>query len=151
MDPITIIVTALATGAASGLKPAAERVIKEAYDGIKTLIQRKYGGVDVAALEKKPDSKAKQDSVAEDLTNAGAAEDGELLDRAKALIDAIETHDQATAAALGVDLAAVKAAYLNVRKVVAEGTGVKVRQGEFTGGIDIGEVQAGKVGGPRNP
>jgi hypothetical protein len=31
MDPISIIVSALASGAAAGLKPTAEKAIKEAY------------------------------------------------------------------------------------------------------------------------
>ena len=37
MDPVTIIVTALALGAAAGLKPVAEQAVKDAYAGIKTL------------------------------------------------------------------------------------------------------------------
>jgi len=151
MDPITIIVLALAAGAAAGLKPTAEQVIKDAYAGIKELIQRKYAKVDLTSLENKPESQKKRDSVAEDLTDAGAAADLELLDRANALVDAVKKYDQSTAAAIGIDLSEVKAAYLNVRKVEAEGTGVKVHKSEFTGGIDIGEVQAGNRGDPTNP
>ena len=74
MDPVSLIVTALAAGAAAGLKPTAEKIIKDAYEGIKTLIKRKYDQVDLASLEKKPQSQAKRDSVAEDLSDAGAAE-----------------------------------------------------------------------------
>jgi hypothetical protein len=151
MDPITIIVAALAAGAAAGLKPTAAQVIKDAYAGIKTLIQRKYATVDLTPLENKPESEKKRDSVAEDLNDVGAANDLELLDQAKALLDAVQQHDKTTAAAIGVDLEEVRAQYLNVRKVVAEGTGVKVRKSEFMGGIDIGEVQAGRGDGPSNP
>ena len=51
MDPtITIIVTALVAGAAAGLKPTAEKAIKDAYAGIKALIQRKYGDVGLVGL-----------------------------------------------------------------------------------------------------
>jgi hypothetical protein len=39
MDPITIIVTALALGAAAGLKPTAEQAVQDAYAGVKRLIQ----------------------------------------------------------------------------------------------------------------
>ena len=151
MDPISIIVTALATGAAAGLKPTAEKAIKDTYVGIKALIKRKYGYVDLTPLEKKPESENKRASVAEDLTDAGASADQELFDHARALIDAVAKHDQAAATAIGVDLEEVKAAYLKIQKVNAAGTGVKVRKGEFEGGIDIGEVKAGNVGDTSDP
>lgn len=148
MDPITIIVTALAAGAAAGLKPTAEKVVKDAYAGIKALIQRKYARVNLSPLEAKPESEAKRASVQEDLADAGADGDQELLAQAKVLIDVVEQHDRAAARAIGVDLEEVKAEFLRVQKVTAEGTGVKVRRGEFTGGIDIGEVEAGKDPNP---
>jgi hypothetical protein len=47
---------------------------------------------------------------------------------------------------VGVDLEKVKAAFLRAGSVDAEGTGVKVREAEFTGGIDIGSVDAGRQG-----
>jgi len=151
MDPISIIVSALASGAAAGLKPTAEKIIKDAYAGLKGMIQRKYNNVDLRPFENKPESESKRESLAEDLVDAGATGDQELLDLAKVLIDAIAKHDKASAAAVGVDLEEVKAAYLNIRKVTTTGAGVKVKKGEFEGGIDIGEVSAGKLGDPSNP
>jgi hypothetical protein len=151
MDPISIIVAALAAGAAAGLKPAAEQAVKDAYAGIKALIQRKYGGVDLSSLEKKPESETKRASVAEDLIDAGAAQDAELLERAKALLDAVAQHDLSVARAIGVDLEKVRAAALKIQEVTSEGTGVRVREGEFTGDIDIGTVQAGNIRRPNNP
>ncbi|MCB0144110.1 MAG: hypothetical protein KDE50_29740, partial [Caldilineaceae bacterium] len=71
MEPITFIVTALAAGAAAGLTASAENAIKEAYAGIKALIQRKFGGVDLAVLESKPESATRRGVVAEELTEAG--------------------------------------------------------------------------------
>ncbi len=147
MDLATTIVTALATGAAAGLKPSAEQVVKDAYNGLKLLIQRKYAMVDLAQLEGRPASEAKRASLAEDLREAGAAEDAELVEHARALVDVVERHDPAAAAVIGVDLEAVKAEFLAVRDVAAEGTGVRVRQSEFSGGIDITGVRAG----PRLP
>jgi hypothetical protein len=117
MDPIGIIVAALASGAAAGLKPTAEKAIKEAYAGLKSLIQRKYSRVDLLPIENKPESRSKRESVAEDLADAGAAGDRELLDLAKVLIDAVAEHDKATATVIGVDLEEVKAAYLDITKV----------------------------------
>lgn len=150
MDPITMIVMALAAGAAAGLKPTAETAIKDAYAGVKALITRKYAQVSLTPLENKPESESKRDSLKEDLQDAGADKDAELLAQVKALVEALEKHVPQSAAAVGVDLKDVKAAFLRVQKVSAEGTGVKVEKGEFTGGIDLGEVRAGR-GSSTNP
>ena len=151
MDPITMIVLALAAGAAAGLKPVAEQAVKDAYTGVKALIQRKYAEVDLTALERKPDSEAKRESVREDLTDAGAGKDQELLEKVNILLEVLEKHAPETGAAVGIDLKEVKAAFLKAQTVIAEGTGVKVEKSEFSGGIDLGEVRAGKVDDAGNP
>jgi hypothetical protein len=38
MEPVSLIVTSLALGAAAGLKPTAEQAIKDAYGALKSLI-----------------------------------------------------------------------------------------------------------------
>ena len=44
MEPVTtLIASAIAMGAASGLKPTVEQAIKDAYEGLKNLIKSKYG------------------------------------------------------------------------------------------------------------
>jgi hypothetical protein len=50
VDPITLILTALATGATAGSQTIANDVIKDAYAGLKTLIQRKFAGKSSAGL-----------------------------------------------------------------------------------------------------
>ncbi len=147
MDPITIIVTALAAGAAAGLKPTAEQAIKDAYAGVKALIQRKYGTLSVEALEQKPDSKTKRASVAEDLTDVGAGNDNELLDQAKALLDAIKVHDPAAAAKININLEEVEAAYFKLKDAAAKGdVNVGVKKSTFSGGIDMEGLTAGTPG-----
>jgi hypothetical protein len=151
MDPVTASLTAIASaiaaGAAASMKDTASAVVKDAYAGIKALIVRKYGSVDLAAVEKKPDSEAKRESLEEDLADAGAEGDDELARLARALVEAVERNAPEAAAAVGVDLEKVKAGFLRVGSVDAEGTGVKVRDAEFSGGIDIGSVRAGRQGG----
>jgi hypothetical protein len=151
MEPVTMIVLALAAGVSAGLKPTAEQAIKDAYAGVKTLIQQKYTGVDLSPLERKPESESKRESVREDLAEAGAGQDQELLDRVKALLDEIEKRAPEAASAIGVDLKDVRAAALKIQKVDAEGAGVKVENGEFTGDIDISDIRAGKSKNPENP
>jgi hypothetical protein len=145
LEPITAIVTALALGAASALKEVGTQSVKDAYAGLKALIQRKYAKVPLAQLEEKPESKSRRDVVAEELTEAGAAPDEELLQHAKAVLDAVQQQAPETAAAIGIDLEEVKGAALRIADVIASGTGVKVKKGEFSGDIDIHGVRAGQL------
>jgi hypothetical protein len=145
MDPISIIVTALITGAAAALKPTTEKVIEDAYAGIKELIQRKFKHVDIAPLEEKPASKARQAVIQEDLESAGAGQDEELLRKAKALLDAIQTHAPDVPKAIGLDLEDIKGASLTAERILAEGphaTGVKVKGADIQGDITFRDVTA---------
>jgi hypothetical protein len=145
MDPISIIVTALATGAAAGLKPTAEKVIQDAYAGIKALILRKYGETSVGLIEKDPASKAKREVVREELEKSEAGSDPELLKQAKAMLDAVERHAPEAAGQIGVDLEEIKGASLRISDILASGAGVKVRKAEIAGDIEIKGVRAGGV------
>ncbi|WP_157117586.1 hypothetical protein [Nocardia vaccinii] len=87
MDPVTAaVVAAISTGALAGAKDSASQPMKDAYGGLKSLISRKYRGVDVSGVERRPNSKAKQESLAEDLEDAGACGDSELAEAAKAVL-----------------------------------------------------------------
>jgi hypothetical protein len=44
MDPITLVVTALAAGAALGLKDAASSGVTDAYTGLKVLVRKRLSG-----------------------------------------------------------------------------------------------------------
>jgi hypothetical protein len=153
MEPLTMIVSALAAGAAAALKPTAEQVIKDVYAGVKALIQRKYAKVDLTPIERRPESEAKRKSVQEDLTEVGADKDPELLKQVTMLIEVLEKNPPAAtaAAAIGIDLKEVKAASLRIKKVISDGTAIRVEKSEFGGDIDIGEVLAGKGKSSGNP
>ncbi len=145
MDPISIIVMALVTGAAAALKPVAEQTIKDAYAGIRGLIQRKFGHVDVAMLETDPANKSRQDVIKQDLEKAGAGQDEELLTKAKVLLEAIQTHAPDVPKAIGLELEDIKGASLTAERILAEGpnaTGVKIKGSEIGGDITIRDVTA---------
>jgi hypothetical protein len=145
MDPISLIVTALITGAAAALKPTTEHAIKDAYAGLKALIQRKYGHVDVAMLETDPASKARQAVVKEDLEKTGAGQDEELLRQAKALFDAIQAHASDAPKVVGLDLEDIKGASLTAERILAEGpnaTGAKIKGADIQGDIKFSDVTA---------
>jgi hypothetical protein len=145
VDPISIIVAALVTGAAAALKPMTEQVVKDVYAGLKGLIQRKYGHVDITLLETDPASKARQAVIKEDLEKTDAGRDEELLHEAKALLDAIQAHASDTPKAVGLDLEDIKGASLSAERILAEGahtTGVKVKGADIQGDIRFSDVTA---------
>jgi flagellar capping protein FliD len=151
MDPLTILVTALAAGAAAALQSTVEQGVKDAYAALKGLIQRKYTQVNVDQLEANSSSKNRRGVLEEDLKAAGADTDAEVLQHAQALLEAIQRQAPQTAAAIGVDLKDIEGASLAIRRVIATGAGVKVEQGKFSGDITIEDVRAGgQEGAPPN-
>lgn len=90
MDPITLIVTALAAGAALGAQDTASAMIKDSYAGLKALVRKRLGGgtsaeLVVAKHEEAPD--AWQTPLMAELAQAGADRDRALIAAAKALLD----------------------------------------------------------------
>ena len=85
MDPITLILTALA----AGVQATAGEAVKDAYAGLKTLLQRKFAGKPVAEValaehEKKPDIwKA---PLTQGLQETEADQDQEIIAAAQRLI-----------------------------------------------------------------
>lgn len=151
MDPITVTVTALAAGAAAGLKPTAEAAIKDLYASLKALIRSKYHDVDVSSLERRPDSRSKQLATAEDLADAGAAEDQELLGVARALLAKIAVHDREVATRYAVVIDLVTADEISIGDVRSEESGVIVTRTDIGGKLKIGNVESGTRAGPENP
>lgn len=89
MDPISLIIAALAAGAIAGVKDAAGQAVKDAYAGLKALIRRRFAGnreaeATLDELELRPE--ADQAELAQYLQAAGAVGDGELIKAAQALL-----------------------------------------------------------------
>ena len=89
MDPVTLILIALGTGAALGVKDTASAAVKDAYTGLKALVKKRFAGredgqVVLAQYEKSP---AKWETMlAGELTGAGAAHDEDLIAAAQLLL-----------------------------------------------------------------
>lgn len=144
MDPITIIVAALATGAAAGLKPTAEKVVKDAYEGVKALIRSRYRDVSLDTIENDPTSKARQDVVKEDLQKTKAGNDVELLKHAQTLLTLIQAHDSDVAGVVGVSLKDIKvASSLSIEDITSSGTGVSIKGADVGNDMTIKGVRAG--------
>ena len=143
MEPITFIVTALTLGIAAGLKPTAEQAIKDAYIGLKILIESRYK-VNLNNLENKPNSKAQIAAVEENLIDAGAEKDKELLDKAKELFDFAKQYVPDMARARGIDLDNIEAEYVKARRIIARGSAqaIKMKDVKVKGGIEIEDITA---------
>jgi RIP homotypic interaction motif len=90
MDPITLIVTALAAGAALGVQDTASAMIKDAYASLKALARRRLGGdpgAELVLARHEQASETWQAPLMTELARAGAEGDGELITAAKALLD----------------------------------------------------------------
>ena len=90
MDPITLIVTALAAGAALGVKDTASAAVKDAYAALKALVRKRLGGGQGAELvlakhEQAPETW--QAPLVAELAEAKADRDRDLIAAAKALLD----------------------------------------------------------------
>jgi hypothetical protein len=93
MDPLSLIVAALAAGAAAALKDAAAQTVKDAYAGLKSLIKRKIAGRPLAqdvidGHEQAPEVWEKP--LQDELKQAGVAEDEEVVRAAQRLLALID-------------------------------------------------------------
>ena len=93
MDPVTLILTALAAGAALGVKDTASAAVKDAYEGLKALVKNRFTGrrdgeLVLARYEEAPDSW--EGPLAAELTGVGAAADVELVAAAQAVMRLVD-------------------------------------------------------------
>lgn len=97
MDPVALLVAALAAGATAAAKDLSTQAVKDGYAKLKTLIVDKFGhkadvGTALAQVEQKPDSENRKGVLREELQAAGAEKDDELLKQAQLLLELLEKH-----------------------------------------------------------
>lgn len=93
MDPITLILTALAAGASTGGQAIVSEAIKDSYSGLKTLIQRKFAGKPVAEMaltQHETDPQVWQAPLKQALQQEHLDQDATILKAAKALLDRLQ-------------------------------------------------------------
>ena len=92
MDPVTLIVTALATGASAALKETAGDAVKSAYMKLKGLVQRKLSGRplgEAVLAGNEENAEVWKEPLRAELEHADAHHDDEILAAAKALADLV--------------------------------------------------------------
>lgn len=97
MEPVTLILTALAAGASAGaldaLKDDAKEKVKTAYAKLHGLVKKRVSGRphgELALAEYESAPQKWEGLLTAELTEAGAAQDNDLLDTARALLELID-------------------------------------------------------------
>ena len=91
MDPISLVVGALAAGAATGLTETATGAVKDAYAGLRGLVSRLFMDrpTGKAALEEHEQNPQLRAALAAELEKAGAASDQEIIAAAQRVLAAV--------------------------------------------------------------
>lgn len=127
MDSVSMIVTALALGAATGHESAVGKPVRDAYEEIKELIKRRYRTpLSIGLLEAEPESEATQGALRKVLARLNAGSDYELLAQAKTLLDLVREYTPEVPESIGIRLEDAVAASLTLDDIIsscaAEGT-----------------------------
>jgi hypothetical protein len=93
MDPVSMIVTALAAGAAAATKDTVSQVVKDAYAGLKALIQSRFANkpqaeLALAEFEKDPDTWEKP--LEKSLVAAGVDADAAIIEHAQRVLQLVQ-------------------------------------------------------------
>ena len=89
MEPISLILTALVAGAVAAAKDTAEKGIKDAYEGLKALIKRRFAdnnGAKVVLDEHEKDPETYEVPLKKKLTEAAIDRDAEILRAAEEVL-----------------------------------------------------------------
>ena len=93
MDPVTLIVTALAAGAASALQDGTAAAVKDAYARLKALVTRRFAGrakAELVLAEHEAAPQTWEKPLAAELSAAGAEGDADLVAAAQALMSLVD-------------------------------------------------------------
>ena len=145
VDPLTVLVSALALGAAAGLKQTASTAVADAYSSLKRLLLRRHPEIDLDNLEQESLSNEQRDDLEQQLVRANIDVDAELSEAIGAVLQSRVAEISSAAEVLAIDLSDVRAAALRVSDVIAEGGAIRVSRGEFTGDIEIEGIRSGSM------
>ena len=98
MDPITLVLTALGAGAVAALHDTAAQAVKDAYAGLKSLVQKRLAGkpqAELALAEHEQDPDTWEKPLRKALTEAGADKDEALVRQAQQVLTLVHPEQAA--------------------------------------------------------
>jgi hypothetical protein len=98
MDPVTLILTALTAGVAASVKDAASEAVKDAYNELKGLIQRKFAGIpkaEVAIVEFVADPDTYEKPLKKALTEVHVDQEKVIIEAAQKLMTLVQPQQAA--------------------------------------------------------
>lgn len=98
MDPVTLVVTALVMGSAAGLKDTATAAIKDAYQGLRNLVQRRLAerrGAEIVLDRCESEPAVWEGPLRSELSAAGIASDKEVIRAAQGLLALLDPENVA--------------------------------------------------------
>lgn len=139
MDLVKMIVSALAMGAVAAAASVGGQALKDAYSGLKTLIISRFGtNTDVQKavedLETKPKSAGRKATAEEELNEAGAGEDAEIVAAAQTLMKVLEKPEVAGANILIAHAESGGGIAQGTKNIIAT-SGAVVNEGKVQGDI----------------
>jgi hypothetical protein len=135
------------------LKDTVAKGVKDAYNGLITVIKDRYQKHQnvtdcVDHLTKKPQDKNRREALEDELKKAGGEIDNRLLEASQAVIEAVEKHSPETARAIGMDIGEFKAAALHIKNLQSPKEGIGFRADK----VDIaGTATFDNIGGSPTP
>jgi hypothetical protein len=99
MEPVSLLIAALVAGAGAGLTDAAGSAVRDAYEGLRAVLRRRFSGkpaAEQALAEHEQDPKAYEPLLRKYVTESGADRDAEALALAEKVLTLL---DQAGGAA----------------------------------------------------
>lgn len=98
MDPVTLILTALATGAAASVKDTAGEAVKDGYNGLKALIRNKLVGkpkAEQALVDYEDDPETYEKPLKKALTEVHVDQEKDILEAAQRLMTLVQPQQAA--------------------------------------------------------
>lgn len=99
MDPISLVVSALVAGAAASVKDTSGQAIKDTYQGLKSLLLRKFADkpkAQAVLMEHEEDPETYEKPLIKALSNEHIEQDQEILEAASKIMTLVQPQQMGT-------------------------------------------------------
>lgn len=130
MDPISLIETALVAGATTSVQDTTNEAIKDAYTGLKVLLQRLFTGkhkAEIILSEHETDPETYEKPLKKLLAEANAGQDVDLLNAAEYVMRLLEyQQENFTGNSITNSIVGTNNNNGNINNVIASGTKTRI-------------------------